>query len=318
MKRKDEPRNISKSELLRKSKELFSERQNLIVQARSLKAEYQRLFREFQPEIDDLQSQADKLANEFRELYRRSQQAYLEDNRALAKSLSIQGHAVQEQCEALNAKANARRDQLKNLQGQIDDLCLRADGLKEEAKKCREKAEELRKTYIRGFEDSEIIDNEDIEEFLDGFSQRIFKEVKKIEYEENLFWESKIRKIKVASRGMVIEDKNNKTVIKIGDQPEEENVERSQKFKEAITHEIGHIIYRRFLTDKQKAEWFVWHTQDSAKMKFISKYSLENEEEDFAENFRMFILEPEGLQNYDERRYNLIKEVMEELEDEKT
>jgi chromosome segregation ATPase len=318
MKRKDEPRNISKSELLRKSKELFSERQNLIVQARSLKAEYQRLFREFQPEIDDLQSQADKLANEFRELYRRSQQAYLEDNRALAKSLSIQGHAVQEQCEALNAKANARRDQLKNLQGQIDDLYLRADGLKEEAKKCREKAEELRKTYIRGFEDSEIINNEDIEEFLDGFSQRIFKEVKKIEYTENLFWESKIRKIKVVSRGMTIWDKNNKAIIKIGKQLKEKSIKKAQGFKKAIAHEIGHIVYRRFLTDEQKAEWFVWYAEDLEKGRFISEYALENEEEDFAESFRFFKLEPEMLQNYDERRYNLIKEVVEELEDEKT
>ena len=47
-------------------------------------------------------------------------------------------------------------------------------------------------------------------------------------------------------------------------------------------------------------------------------YYLESEEEDFAESFRFFKLEPERLQSYDERRYNLIKEIMEELKDEKT
>jgi len=318
MRRRGDSRNIDKGELLKESKKLFAERQELIARARSLKAEYQRLFREFQPEIDDLQFRADRLADEFRELYRRSQEAYSEGNGALAKSLSIQGHAIQEQCEALNAEANTKRSQLKNLRKQIDDLYQKADKLKRKADKCREKAEELRKTYVKGFEASKIINNEDVEEFLDGFSQRIFKEVKKIEYTEDLFWESEIRKIKVASRGMTIWDKSNKAVIKIGKQPKGKSVRKSQKFKEVIAHEIGHVVYRRFLTDEQKAEWFVWYTEDLKEGKVISEYALENEEEDFAEGFRIFKLKPEKLQNYDERRYNLIKEVMEELENEKT
>lgn len=318
MKRQDSREKLGKVELLKKSREAYTERQNLISQIKLLKIKYQGFLDEFRPKIDNLQSVADSLAAEFKRLYGKSKETYSEGNGALAKVFSIQGHAVQDRCEAINVETNALRAQFQEILNQIDNLRNKAEELKSQFKDYREKANALRLTPVRGFNTSKIISNEEIEKFLDEFPQSIFKEVKSIEYDENLFWESAVKKIRVESRGFAVKSQNGKMIIKIGKQLGGTINERIEKLREVVTHEIGHALYKKFLTDEQKAEWFVWHMQDTEKGKFITNECLENDEEDFTESFRIFKSEPEKLQKHDERRYNLIKELMEKLDHEKT
>ena len=211
MGRQDGKENFGKVELLRKSRELHTKRQALISQAKILKSEYKTLLEEFQPRIDNLQSIANNLAPEFKRLYKESQEVYSEGDGASAKILSIQGHAVQDKCEAVNAETNAMRAQLKNILNQIGNFHKKAEDLETQSGNYREEAEALRPTPVRGFNASKIINNEEIEEFLDEFPQKIFKEIESIRFSDNVSGNSFEMRLGISHK----DRRTNKSVITI-------------------------------------------------------------------------------------------------------
>jgi len=281
-----------------------------------LKEKYHTLCQKYQPKIDELQNQADNLATTFKELYRESQEAYTSEDGALAKSLALQGHAAQEQCEFSNKKSNVMRSELKLLRDQINQSFAEAKILKEQIIADRNIINNMRSVEIRGFETGGLWGNLKIELILDEFPQIIFNKTKSISYDGNFYWESESGKTKVLSRGGTIfnDDKNS---IVIGQQKGSTSKEREERAKETLFHEIGHVVYFRFLTDEQQAEWFSWHKETPPSERFVSLEAIEDEKEDFAECFRFFKLDPQKLADKDPIKYNFIKEVYQSLEENK-
>ncbi len=307
---------VKKGKLLEEIRDLSSKRWKLISTADTLKTTYQNRIGEYQPKIDELKAAADNLAPKFRQLYQESQDAYAAEEKDLAKTFSLQGRSVQADCEALNEQANAMRRELKSLLDQINFYYDEAKDIQLKINEQRSLIQTLRPTRVSGFEQSGVMNNLEIEQLLDEFPQRIFPKIETMAYDENLFWESATGKLKirVPARGKTMAGKKG-DVILIGKQPGRTAERRLKNFKEALSHEIGHIVYEHFLIDEQKADWYAWH-QETQLDRFISLEAIENDAEEFAECFRFFKLEPAKLETNDAVKYNFVKGIYQSLKGE--
>ncbi len=298
-----------------KQRELLVKREDVINRAKTLKLEYQSLLTVYQPRINELQEEANQLAPQFRRLFEKSQEAYRNEEKALAKSLSLEGRAIQAQCEALNAEANTMRRELKAMLDKVDSLYREAENCEAQVIDYQEKERLLRTTSIKGFTASGILVDENIEIFLDEFPKIIFKEIERVEFVDQLRGNESNTSLGNTKRDL----KTNKAKIEIYRDP----FSRSQKeaeieLKETIAHEIGHVVFERFMTDKEHWQWGEWHMnrleslrqQDSVfENAFISKIAVESRSDDFCECFMFYVIKPTKLEKFDKERYNFIKGV---------
>jgi len=130
--------------LSQRADELFAERNTLYQQADQEKRSYQEKDAQRQLEIDHLKSQADALAAEFKRLYQASGDAYNAGEGGLAKGFSLQGRAIQAQCEAVNAQWHGLLHTLSPLKADIDALYQAAQERHQQAITCVNQAKELR------------------------------------------------------------------------------------------------------------------------------------------------------------------------------
>ena len=87
-----------------------------------------------------------------------------------------------------------------------------------------------------------------------------------------------------------------------------------------LVHEMGHKFYYECLKDEQAKEWKEYfkirlfkHKNDH-KQEFVSKYSMENDREDAAECFAVYVLGDEKINSlYDEKRINKNPEIVQKL-----
>ena len=108
--------------------ELCEEAGNLSQRADQLRTERDtrrqhaaQLRSQYRPRIDELKVAADELADEFKDLYQQARDAYEADDRASAKAFSVEGHAVQAECEALNNEASELIEELREQTEQVGD-----------------------------------------------------------------------------------------------------------------------------------------------------------------------------------------------------
>lgn len=130
--------------LSQRADELFAERNTLYQQAGQAKRSYQEKEAQRQLDIDRLKSEADALAAEFKRLYQASRDAYNAGEGGLAKGLSLQGRAIQAQCEAVNAQWHGLLHTLSPLKADIDALYQAAQERHQQAITCVNQAKELR------------------------------------------------------------------------------------------------------------------------------------------------------------------------------
>lgn len=304
---------ISKDALLKKSEKLHTDRKKLIDQKRVVETEYQSLRAELQPRIDSLKTQADSLAQEFKSLFRSSQEAYAEDEKALAKSLSVEGHKVQARCEELNTEVGVLINQLKNLRGQIDNFHKRADKLKAEAKNYINEAKNLRQTLVGNFNTSSIVNNTEVEGFLDEFPQSVFKEIESVRFSDNVSGNSFEMQLGISHK----DRRTNKAVVTVFRDPfqEEKSKEKVlEEFRMTIAHEIGHTVFEKFMDDKLRWKWGEMYQVSMMSKNFITPQATFSRADDFCECFAMLKVNPEKLGNLDEVRFNFIKKVYLDLE----
>lgn len=298
-----------KSEVLKQSRQALSERNKILKTAKDLEDQYTKLAEKYQPEIDQLQQQADALAQKFKSLYQEASDAYNSGDRASAKSLSVQGHNVEDECKSLNQKANARREELKRLQNTITQLYEQSRSLKLQADDCRRQAQQIRSTMVVNFQVSGVTSEEEIEGFLDQFPEKIFKNLEFVTYvHEQLFEETGTTK--TPSRGFTVLGSKGKDTIRIGKQSGKTDNIRRKNTLETIAHEIGHVVYRKFLTDDQKATWYSW---DAEAKDWIDKYAFMNDEESFAQSLGIFKTQPKRLKKFNEKMYTFINEIHSKL-----
>jgi len=83
-----------------------------------------------------------------------------------------------------------------------------------------------------------------------------------------------------------------------------------------LVHEMGHKFYYECLTDDQAKQWKDYYKTRKfrEKQEFASKYAMENNREDFAECFAVYILGEEKINSlYDEKRINKNPEILQKL-----
>ncbi len=311
----EEIKKRGKGDLLKAARQLFAQKKELLMQADNLQPTYQRLLSEHQPKIDKLQEQADDLANKFKQLYDESDEARSSDERALAISLSIRGREVEGRCEAINAQANVLRNELKAILDEMKSLRKKAKEAQIQIDDYCKRATVLRKTTsVRGFGFSGIMDNDDVEEFLDEFPQKIFEKIQSFKFNDQLIgdedgtklgnhhWNEKLKKYEIEIYREPFKDLLPKKIIE-------------NRFKKTIAHEIAHTIFRKFMNDTpQRWQWGKWYEESIKRKSFVRGIDPDNREDDFCECFAEFKASPQLLKEYDQRRFDFISEIYHNLE----
>jgi Domain of unknown function (DUF1771) len=300
-----------KGEILHKLRMLSATHADCVAQAKAMKSRHQQLSQEYLPRIRELQREADILAEQFKSLYREASTSFSEGDGALAKSLSTEGHAAQERCEALNAEANQLRHELGDTLNKHQVNTQRADTLQNEIARFRKELTTARRTRVLGFEHSDVLDNIVIERVLDSFPQRIFASIARVEHAPELYAQTLGRGIRVPARGETTWDENGIAVVRVAPQVGKSLEARITRYSRALGHELGHVVYENFLTDHQKAEWYATDYDSS---NFFSAVSLQTEVEAFAEAFALITLEPRSVDVVGQMRHRFMKTVIAALE----
>lgn len=281
-----------KAELIKKSERARSKALQLKHEEQALEKSYKNLLLELQPQIDELQNQAEQLVPKFRNLYRASQEAYSDQDGALAKSLSRQGHGIEDSCKAINSRANELRKRLKNEYDKINKIQQEAKQLGKLVVEYKSKADALRKTKVTDFTDSAPMTEHEVEKFLDEFPQNMFTNIDSVKY----FDEIVINEDRRCLGGQTSwTKKTNKATIKIYQHDDK------QILKETITHEIGHSVFRNIMSEKQRLTWGSLNWKRLPSDDFITPYASESREDDFCECFVCYKLQPDKL----EKLYNV-------------
>jgi chromosome segregation ATPase len=301
---------IKKGDLLQTLRVVSSSRKDLLATADKLQARHRELFPKYQTRIEQLQQQADVLARRFRKLYREAAEAYSDADGVLAKQLSIDGRAAQQQCQTLNHEANRLRQELKNTLDEAERSRQKASGLQSEITTCRDRLRFARATLVQGFEDSEVLDNIVIEKLLDAFPQSILSKVARVEHAAEIFEETASKGTRIPAIAETEWRNDGTAIIRIA-RVRGSSLERSiGKHSDVIAHELGHVVYEGFVDDHLKAEWYALRTHS---LSFVSPRAVEDEIEDFAESFRLIMLDPEALAEKDEQRYRFMSDIVETL-----
>jgi hypothetical protein len=296
---------FGKGEILRRLPELIQAKEELEQKISEAEVRYRSLAARNQPHIDELQGRANNLAIEFKRLYREASDAYTESDGALAKQLSAEGHRVQLKCEGLNAQANTLRIELRTLRDLIYVSRQRSKEATLEIAASRTQLRNSRATAVRGFEASGLLGNLRIECILDSFPQPVFEHVVSIEYQREIFAITPSG-MKIPALGETAWTAQDTAIIKIAHQTGTVPDEVSVPYSSAIAHEIGHVVYEKLISDHERAEWFVISEEAPS---YLSTFGIEDEVEDFAEAFRLFILQPIVLEQKDQRKYRYIKAI---------
>jgi seryl-tRNA synthetase len=313
-----------KAKIVKKIIESINKKNRLARELTALKEDYQKLKEKHQPLIINLQLQADEQATEFRRLYEESQEAYQNDEKGLAKELATQGHEAQDECEALNNQINALKQELKNQQNQVDSLYAelrdindtianfknesRTMGDNEHKHVTRDESLKIRKTTVSGFDNSKIISNLEVENLLDQLPQGLFELIQEVKFLDeiktkdgrliagNYHWDKKAVQAKIEIYSHGFQSRNNRSEI-------------LTETKRTIIHEIGHLIFREFISDRARWLWGNYYLKSMQNNNFITGEDTGSRDDDFSECFVKFILNPKELEKLDRTRYDFIKKV---------
>jgi hypothetical protein len=296
------PRIPGRGALLQLISDLSRERNILSGELKAKKSSYHSLRALYQPEIDSLSQEADVLAKKFRELYRQAAEAYSDEDGALAKVLSLEGKEVQRECEALNGKANVLRMELKTIHDRIDFLYLEIKKISERINEAREFLKNARKTIVGGFSMAGISDTE-AENILDKVPQRVLSEVEEVKF--------RLDKLDNATKlgDTRWHPMTNKAFVRVY----KHEFRHAGREGETIIHEVGHEIFLKFLSDKEKGDWEELYSGSGDW--FISDYAMRSFEEDFCECFAAFFTEKVSLlARRGFEKYTFIEKIIRRLE----
>ena len=272
----------------------------------------------YRPQLVAIQVRADMLAAEFKEKYEESTAAYVDGDRELAKELSLEGHALQEECEALNQQARLIRTQLNDLDSLVHQKLREANALRPVIdavdKKFKAAQQEARRAaqvqtlqhrlanqiVLIGFPKEE---NEKIRSFLSTFPSGILRKVERIVYQAREM---------LGERGAPI---NGRCKPFPGGKYFVEIYRHDARLGDAITytiaHELGHVAFDILSQAKQK-QWsdLYSNTDDS---RFISRYAMRNPKEDFCESMMAFHCNSKNLAQIHAQKYAFLEDNLEKM-----
>jgi hypothetical protein len=222
-------------------------------------------IQEILTEIAAKKAKANELALEFRRLYRESQKAWADEDKELAKQLSEEGHETQAKCEALN-------EEVKGLYRDLKELNAKRRGLFSQ--------DNLPSMALRGMPST--FQEAVIETLKLLPSHHISaKLIERVSYSDRYVVNPQTKIPKQAE--LVSWKIGGKPYIRINRQTREGFTE-IEDLKIAVAHEIGHVVYRKFLTDGQRAEW-----------EASFKHKKGDSEDSFAQCYALYYLRKEWL-----------------------
>ncbi len=270
----------------------------------TLQEKYDRLKKEYEPMIALVQGQANSLATEFKTLFSAASNAYSTQEKALAKQLSVEGRMIENQCKALNNDANRLREDLKQILDEINRLRNESRVLKEKEVSKARKQKKIN-LLLNGIAKNNLpLKQPKIHELLEKFSELTIDKIDRIDFNKDIFWKTPGRGYDIVARGMTQPLANGKYEITICKQDGENDEEKGGKMTETLVHEIGHVIYDS-LDDGDKADWFSMSSETPSN-EYISLEASENEEEDFAECFRFYLLLSNDIKRARPKKYKFV------------
>jgi len=214
-------------------------------------------IQEILSEIAAKKAKANESALEFRRLYRESQEAYADEDKELAKQLSEEGHETQDECEALNQE--------------VKDLYEKLKGLNEQKKRLV-RANVLPTMALKGIPPSF---QQAITDTLKSLPSRHVsgKVIERMSYSGEYKENPVTKEPQQANTDFSV--MGGKPVIRINKQTREGFTE-IEDLKIAMAHEVGHVVYRKFVTDEQKADWAAsfTHTRNDSEDSFVQCYAF--------------------------------------------
>lgn len=269
--------------------------------AQNVHDEYVLLREKLDPQINKLSREADILALKFRSIYAEARERFIGGDKDGAAELKEKGYPIEMECRRLNGEANALRRQCDDKYREYKELFKKADHLDVRASRYKEEAAKLRETNVSSFSENAAMNDGEVELFLDGFPQGIFKKIQSITYNDvsprNVAADKELGRT-------TLDVRSNKVRIVIYGHP------NKLFMQETIAHEIGHTIYRYFMNNKQRWEWGRGHEGRYLRgADFITPYAREGVEENFCECFAYFKLQPGRLVGFDEQAFNFINAI---------
>ena len=80
----------------------------------------------------------------------------------------------------------------------------------------------------------------------------------------------------------------------------------------ALVHEIGHVAFAEYLSDDEKAEWFALHIEGPPGLDTHDVFDGD-EEEDFAECFRLHIMSKKLLHRHSAQKLSFMEAISAKL-----
>jgi len=154
---------------------------------------------------------------------------------------------------------------------------------------------------LRGFSQQNLVDVQDVAEMLNQLPARHLSELDSITIFPNSNKRMKASyRVKMASSWW-------KKYIVSSRLIEIYSVSTEEMFYWSLFHELGHFVMDMKLKSPDKKHWVVeCHHQRGA----VSEYAKRNAQEDFAETYACFLMDPKRLLASDSKRYSYMKDVV--------
>jgi hypothetical protein len=157
---------------------------------------------------------------------------------------------------------------------------------------------------VSGFSKSEVLTSREVMTFLRNEfppSHNSNQNLEKIEYTDQ--YKSKKPGSYVAGTCYT---KDGKSRIEINRQNKDGATDAGE-MKSTISHEVGHNVHNNVISAETRDAWKEI-SQNSADDEYVSNYAKTKVEEDFAETYAVYMLDPEALNEISPEKYEFMRE----------
>jgi len=296
----------SVADMRRQVAELDARRQALLAEVATRREKYEAARAKFDPRIAQYSNAADALAVQFKQLVRDAADAYARDEKELASQLAQERRAKQAQCEEMNGEANELRRKLGTKLDKLKGAQAALAGVNDELRSTRSLIRASIPTTIKGLHLLGLSPHY-LEDVMDRLPKSIWQNTESVTY------------VAALGNGGILgltEVVRPEAKITLFRSPLELKVEDlNALYAGVIEHEAGHVVFQKLMSSGERFAWSrLWQATRLGKSgTFVNRRAMEHQSEDFAECFRMYRSDPQGLKKVDPTRYNFVKNVYNRL-----
>ncbi len=258
-------------------------------------------------DIAKIRKEADRLAAIFKSMIEQSNDAYASGQKELAHEIAVRRKRIHDECKALNAQANALRDEPTTLPKAIAEAEQELADLDGQLAQL----EPIRHIAITDFGERYGVNARLVSEELAKLPPRVTRYIREVTYVLQLQGD------RTVGRTAKKTENPEQTVITLyptlGSLITEE---LEVLYRETVTHEGGHVLFDWIMTPGQRFTWgefYLKARREGRISAFITERAADSRGEDFGECFMMYVHKPQWLLWKDEQRYNFIDNIYKEI-----